>query len=160
MKPARHRICPSYCCRAQRRGNHTDPDTHFLRQPLNVALDEVGRGLVSYPGRLRGCVVRAELWIHLCEVSVGVRHGGLDLLLHDFHERVLVGCLRGFEDSLVDHLKDTKKKAVAYVHPYFLTGFYQLSVQRQIPYLTLPQNYQLPVQKNRLEIFGWIPTGN
>ena len=74
--------------------------------------------------------MRPELWIHLCEVSVGVRHGGLDLL-HDFHERVLVGCLRGFKDSLVDHLKDTKKKAVAYVHPFFLTGFYQLSVQRQ-----------------------------
>ena len=102
-----------------------------------------------------------ELWIHLCKVSVCVRHGGLDLL-HDFHERILVGCHRGFQDSLVDHLKDTKKKAVAYVHPFFLTGFYQLSVLRQIPYLTLPQFffYQLPVQKNRFEIFGWIHTGN
>ena len=89
--------------------------------------------------------MRPEQWVHLGEVSVGVRHGGLDLL-HDFHERVLVGCLRGFKDSLVDHLKDTKKKAVAYVHPFFLTGFYQLSVQQQIPYLTLPQDYHLPVQ--------------
>ena len=161
MTPTRHRICRSYCCRAQRRGNHTGPDTHFLRQPLNVALDEVARGLVSYPGRLRRRVVRPELWIHLCEVSVGVRHGGPDPLLHDFHERVLVGCLRGFEDSLVDHPRDTKKKAVANMHPFFLTGFYQLSVQRQIPYLTLPQNYQLPVHKNNwLEIFGLIPTGN
>ena len=36
-----------------------------------------------------------------------MRHGGLDLLLHDFHECVLVGRLRGFEDSLVDHLKSS-----------------------------------------------------
>ena len=125
MKPARHRICRSYCCRAHRRGNHAEPDNHFLRQPLNVALDEVGRGLVSYPGRLRRCVVRPELWIYLCEVSVGVRHGGLDLL-HDVRERVLVGCLQSFEDSLVDHLTDTKKKAVTYVHPFILAVFYQL----------------------------------
>ena len=66
--------------------------------------------------------MRPELWIHLCEVSVGVRHGGLDLL-HDFHERVLVGCLRGFEDSLVDHLKDTKEKCCCLCVPVFSHRF-------------------------------------
>lgn len=106
LKPKRGRINCRYCGHPHRHGNHRRTQTHFIRQPLHVALDEIGDGLVSHPGRLRGCVMRPELCIHLSEVVVSVRHGGLYLLLHDFHEGGPVRCLRGVEDGLVDHLED------------------------------------------------------